>query len=115
MVDTTGLLLTVAVHEANIQDRESVQLLREPIKGTFPRLEKCGWIRPIPAREGRGSQSRWDGRCRLLVMPGPVCAGAGLPKMRSSIGTGSFHRAFMSFPTDGSWSENLPGWVGIDG
>ena len=43
LVDTMGLLLKVAVHAANLQDRESVNLLLEPIKGQFPRLEKV-WV-----------------------------------------------------------------------
>ena len=32
LVDTTGLLLKVIVHVANIQDREGVKLLLEPLK-----------------------------------------------------------------------------------
>ncbi len=40
LVDTTGLLLKVVVHVANLQDRESVPLLLEPIKGVFPRMRK---------------------------------------------------------------------------
>jgi putative transposase len=35
-----GLLLKVVVHAANIQDREGVPLLLEPVKGQFPRMEK---------------------------------------------------------------------------
>jgi putative transposase len=40
LVDTTGLVLKVVVHEANIQDRQGVPLLLEPIKGRFPRMNK---------------------------------------------------------------------------
>lgn len=40
LVDTTGLLLNVVVHQASIQDREGVSLLLEPIKGQFARIEK---------------------------------------------------------------------------
>ncbi|GHO79667.1 hypothetical protein KSD_74380 [Ktedonobacter sp. SOSP1-85] len=43
LVDTTGLLLKVVVHEANIQDRQGVPLLLEPIKGIFTRLKKV-WV-----------------------------------------------------------------------
>lgn len=42
LVDTTGLVLNVVVHEATIQDRQGVPLLLEPIKGLFPRMKK-GW------------------------------------------------------------------------
>jgi len=42
-VDTMGLLLKVVVHAANLQDRESVNLLLEPVKGQFPRMEKV-WV-----------------------------------------------------------------------
>jgi Transposase and inactivated derivatives len=43
LVDTMGLLLKVVVHVANLQDRESVHLLLEPIKGRFPRMQKV-WV-----------------------------------------------------------------------
>jgi putative transposase len=40
LVETTGLVLKGVVHVANIQDREGVRLLLEPIKGVFPRMKK---------------------------------------------------------------------------
>jgi transposase len=43
LVDTLGLLLKVVVHRANIQDREGVPLLLEPVQGLFPRMEKV-WV-----------------------------------------------------------------------
>src|SRR6266705_6884079 len=43
LVDTTGLLLRVVVHVANLQDREGVQLLLEPLKGVFPHMKKV-WV-----------------------------------------------------------------------
>src|SRR6266700_4141533 len=43
LVDTTGLVLKVVVHEANIQDRQGVPLLLEPIQGLFPRMKKA-WV-----------------------------------------------------------------------
>lgn len=43
LVDTMGLLLKVVVHCADIQDREGVPLLLEPIKGIFPRMKKV-WV-----------------------------------------------------------------------
>ena len=43
LVDTLGLLLKVVVHAANIQDREGVAFLLEPVKGHFPRMEKV-WV-----------------------------------------------------------------------
>jgi putative transposase len=43
IVDTTGLLLKVVVHPADIQDREGVKLLLEPLKGVFPRMKKV-WV-----------------------------------------------------------------------
>ena len=43
LVDTMGLLLKVVVHAANLQDRESVDLLLEPVKGQFPRMGKV-WV-----------------------------------------------------------------------
>src|SRR5215470_6868137 len=43
LVDTMGLLLKVVVHRADIQDREGVPLLLEPVQGHFPRMEKV-WV-----------------------------------------------------------------------
>jgi putative transposase len=43
LVDTMGLLLKVVVHAANLQDREGVKLLLEPVKGQFERMEKV-WV-----------------------------------------------------------------------
>lgn len=42
----------MVVHEANIQDREGVQLLLEPIKGLFSRLEKV-WVDQAYTGKGR--------------------------------------------------------------
>lgn len=39
MVDTLGLLLTVLVHPADIQDRDGGQLLVEQLQGVLPRLK----------------------------------------------------------------------------
>ena len=35
LVDTTGLLLMVIVHTANIQDRDGAKLVLDEVKGTF--------------------------------------------------------------------------------
>ena len=68
LVDTTGLLLMVVVHAANIQDRDGAKLVLEQIKGTFSRLQliwadagyagqlvdwvkvTCGWVLEIVRR-----------------------------------------------------------------
>lgn len=65
LVDTIGLLLTVVVHAANIQDRDGAKLVLEKTRGTFLRLtliwadggyagklvewvqETCGWLLQI--------------------------------------------------------------------
>ena len=38
-MDTTGLLLAVAVHAANIQDRDGVNLVLVKLLNRFPRLQ----------------------------------------------------------------------------
>ena len=38
-----GLVIKGVVHAAGLQDRESVPLLLEPIKGVFPRMKKV-WV-----------------------------------------------------------------------
>ena len=40
VVDTQGLLLAVAVHPANIQDRDGAKLVLSRLLGRFPRLER---------------------------------------------------------------------------
>ena len=40
VVDTQGLLLAVAVHPANIQDRDGAKLVLSRLLGHFPRLER---------------------------------------------------------------------------
>jgi len=39
VVDTTGLLLAVAVHAASIQDRDGAKLVLSKLLGRFPRLQ----------------------------------------------------------------------------
>ena len=39
LVDTTGLLLIVVVHAANIQDRDGARLVLDKVKGTFSILQ----------------------------------------------------------------------------
>ena len=39
VVDTLGLLLAVAVHPANIQDRDGAKLVLERLLGQYPRLK----------------------------------------------------------------------------
>lgn len=68
MVDTLGLLLTVVVHAASIQDRDGAKLVIEKARGLFPRLKlvwadggyagqlvewvqnTCGWLLEIIKR-----------------------------------------------------------------
>ena len=38
-MDTTGLLLAVVVHAANIQDRDGAKLVLGKLLGRFPRLQ----------------------------------------------------------------------------
>ena len=39
VVDTLGLLLAVAVHPADIQDRDGARLVLQCLEGRFPRLQ----------------------------------------------------------------------------
>jgi putative transposase len=68
LVDTLGLLLTVVVHAASIQDRDGAKLVLEKTRGLFPRLKliwadggyagqlvdwvqnACGWLLEIVKR-----------------------------------------------------------------
>src|SRR5215470_15804332 len=56
LVDTIGLVLKVVVHVADLQDREGVRLLLEPIKGVCrSRLHRQG-ARVDQTRNGMGSR-----------------------------------------------------------
>lgn len=68
LVDTLGLILTVVILTASIQDRDGARTLLEKVKGKFPRLKKiwadggyagtlvdwvksvCGWVLEIVKR-----------------------------------------------------------------
>jgi putative transposase len=92
----------LVVHKATIQDREGVQPLLEPLTGTFPRLEKV-WVDQAYTGKGRTwikEQMGWEVEIARHAWSGLRGIWARHP-MRSSIGTRSFRRAFMSFPTDG--------------
>jgi putative transposase len=52
LVDTMGLVLKVVVHVTNLQDREGVKVLLEPIKGMFPRMKKV-WVDQAYTGKGR--------------------------------------------------------------
>ncbi len=52
VVDTTGLLLAVVIHAANIQDRDGARLVLAKLLGRFPRLQ--GPMRPMPVGWWRG-------------------------------------------------------------
>jgi len=71
LVDTMGLVLTVVVHVASIQDRDGARLLLTKAKGLFPRLQRiwadggyagkligwvfetCGWVLEIIKRSDK--------------------------------------------------------------
>ena len=56
MVDTQGLLLAVAVHPADVQDRDGARLVLSRLMGRFPRLERI-WADGAYA----GQLVRWAG------------------------------------------------------
>ena len=70
MVDTQGLLLAVAVHTADVQDRDGAKLVLRRLLGRLPRLE-CIW-----ADGGyTGKLVEWAQRVggwRLEIVPRPV-------------------------------------------
>ena len=70
VVDTQGLLLAVAVHPADIQDRDGAKLVLQRLVGRFPRLELL-WADGGYA----GKLVEWakcTGGWRLEVVPRPV-------------------------------------------
>jgi hypothetical protein len=69
----------VAVHEANLQDRESVPLLLEPLKSAFPRMKKV-WVDQAYTGKGREwmEAAKWDGKWRWFdILLAHVGCGSG--------------------------------------
>jgi transposase len=74
LVDTTGLILQVLVHKADIQDHAGGKLLLEPLEGYFPRLTliwvdsayKKGdfmeWVKEMLGWEVEVVEHPWTGR-----------------------------------------------------
>ena len=62
-MDTTGLLLAVVVHAANIQDRDGARLVLAKLLGRFPRLQLI-WA--DAAYVGRLVAWAWATGCWLL-------------------------------------------------
>lgn len=79
LVDTSGLLLTVVVHAADVQDRDGAKFVLEKVKGELPRVRliwadggyagglvewtqaECGWVLEIVKRP--------DGVSGFTVLP----------------------------------------------
>jgi Abortive infection C-terminus len=83
MVDTLGLLLTVLVHPADIQDRDGGKLLVEQIKCALPRL-KVVFADDVP-----DSAKAADTIRRLLGNLGSITQS--LAELRNAYGTGHGH------------------------
>ena len=91
VVDTQGWLLAVAVHPANIQDRDGAKLVLQRIVGRFPRL-KCIWADGAYA----GKLVRWAkciGGWTLELVPRPA----------------QQHPPEAGCPASGWWSVPSPG------
>jgi hypothetical protein len=71
LVDTLGLLLSVAVHAANIQDRDGVALvLDRRTHRLFPFIEhnlRRRWLSRAESHEGRGQDGVLDDRDRWTL------------------------------------------------
>ncbi len=61
VVDTTGLLLAVVIHAANIQDRDGAGLVLAKLLGRFPGFRSSGPMRPMPVGWWRGLGRMEDG------------------------------------------------------
>ena len=57
VVDTLGLLLAVAVHPANIQDRDGAKLVLERLLGQYPRNGKAWRAKPGESKRTTGASN----------------------------------------------------------
>ncbi len=94
----------VVVHTANIQDREGVKLLLEPIKGRFPRISKV-WVDNGYTGTGRiwiKEHMGWD----VVVVSHPRCPCGMWVFPGQEIDWSLFERpkGFRCLPVAGSWS-----------
>jgi len=85
LVDTLGLLLTVVVHAANLQNRDGAKLVLDKRRGKFLRLaliwadggyagkliewvkDACGWVLEIVGLPGRQRRLRREAREHQLL------------------------------------------------
>ena len=82
VVDTLGLLLAVAVHPANIQDRDGAKLVLERLLGQYPRLKVIWADGAYGGKLVRGPRKRVAGIWSWCADPGSnilsrYCPGAG--------------------------------------
>ena len=93
VVDTQGLLLAVAVHPADVQDRDGAKLVLSRLVGRFPRLERI-WA--DGAYAGKLVQWAMDmGGWALEVVRRPAQ-----------------QHGFQVLPGAGWWNGPWPGWAG---
>jgi len=109
-VDTLGLVVGLAVHAGDVQDRDGAEIVLGEIAGRFTRLKKL-WADGGYAGELIGNVKRWYGRVLQIVKRSDVGKFVVLPKRwiveRTFAWLGRYRRLSKDYESDPRSSEAM--------
>ena len=109
-MDTLGLVVGLAVHAGDVQDRDGAEIVLAEIAGRFTRLKKL-WADGGYAGELIGNVKRWYGRVLEIVKRSDVGKFVVLPKRwiveRTFAWLGKYRRLSKDYESDPRSSEAM--------
>ena len=110
IVDTLGLVVGLAVHAGDVQDRDGAEIVLGEIAGRFTRLKKL-WADGGYAGELVENVKRWYGRVLEIVKRSDVGKCVVLPKRwiveRTFAWLGKYRRLSKDYETEPQSSESM--------
>ena len=110
IVDTLGLVVGLAVHAGDVQDRDGAEIVLAEIAGRFTRLKKL-WADGGYAGELIGNVKRWYGRVLEIVKRSDAAKFVVLPKRwiveRTFAWLGKYRRLSRDYESDPRSSEAM--------
>ena len=110
IVDTLGLVVGLAVHAGDVQDRDGAEIVLGEIAGRFTRLKKL-WADGGYAGELVENVKRWYGRVLEIVKRSDVGKFVVLPKRwiveRTFAWLGKYRRLSKDYETEPQSSESM--------
>ena len=109
-MDTLGLVVGLAVHAGDVQDRDGAEIVLAEIAGRFTRLKKL-WADGGYAGELIGNVKRWYGRVLEIVKRSDMGKFVVLPKRwiveRTFAWLGKYRRLSKDYESDPRSSEAM--------